>query len=119
MKTAHRRKMNTTKCGIIQYRLEWWRNVVYNLATRMIGNTLQLGLAGLGTVGSGVYETLCRNYELLEARAQISFAVKRVAESNLARKRDVEIDPALLTDDWRDLVNDPEIDIGIVISDIE
>ena len=79
----------------------------------MIGETLQLGLAGLGTVGSGVYETLCRNRELLEARAQISYAIRKVAVGNLTRKRDVEIDPALLTDNWRELVNDPDIDIII------
>lgn len=79
----------------------------------MIGETLQLGLAGLGTVGSGVYETLIRNRELLEARAQISYAIRKVAVGNLARKREVDVDPALLTDDWRELVNDPEIDIII------
>lgn len=27
----------------------------------MTEKPIQLGLAGLGTVGSGVYETLCRN----------------------------------------------------------
>lgn len=95
------------------YRLEWWRKVQYNVSTRMIGDTLQLGLAGLGTVGSGVYETLCRNYELLEARAQIPFAVKKIAVGNLSRQREVEVDPVLLTDDWRELVNDPDIDIII------
>ncbi len=79
----------------------------------MIGETLQLGLAGMGTVGTGVYETLCRNYSLLEARAQISFAVKRIAVRDLARAREVEVPADLLTNDWRDLVNDPEIDIII------
>ncbi|MDO5450225.1 MAG: homoserine dehydrogenase [Akkermansia sp.] len=79
----------------------------------MTGETLQIGLAGLGTVGTGVYETLCRNHDLLEARTQIPFAVKRVAVRSLARKRDVEIDPALLTDNWQELVDDPEIDIII------
>ncbi|MDO5472390.1 MAG: homoserine dehydrogenase [Akkermansia sp.] len=79
----------------------------------MTGETLQLGLAGLGTVGSGVYETLCRNRELLEARAQISYAIRKVAVGNINRRRDVEIAPELLTDDWRELVNDPEIDIII------
>lgn len=85
----------------------------YTFRTRMIGDTLQLGLAGLGTVGSGVYETLCRNYKLLEARAQISFAVKKVAVGNIHRERELKIDPAILTSDWNDLVNDPEIDIII------
>ena len=45
----------------------------------MTDKPLQLGLAGLGTVGTGVFETLCRNHELLEARAQMRYAVKRVA----------------------------------------
>jgi len=79
----------------------------------MIGETLQLGLAGLGTVGSGVYETLRRHYKLLEARAQVSFAVKRIAVRDMQRKRDADVDAALLTDDWRELVSDPEIDIVI------
>ncbi len=79
----------------------------------MSEKTLQLGLAGLGTVGTGVYETLCRNHELLEARAQIPFAVKRIAVRDLSRPREVEVDPALLTDDWHELVNDEDIDIII------
>lgn len=79
----------------------------------MTGRTLQLGLAGLGTVGSGVYETLCRSRELLEARAQISFAVRRVAVRDLYRPRSVEVPREILTGDWRELVEDPEIDIII------
>lgn len=74
---------------------------------------LQLGLIGLGTVGVGVYETLCRNHSLLEARAQISYAIKRVAVRDLQRKRDVDIDASKLTGDWHDVVNDPDIDIVI------
>lgn len=107
--------MNNLKLifDMADYRLEWYLKLLYNFATRMIGDTLQLGLAGLGTVGSGVYETLCRNYELLEARAQIPFAVKKIAVGNLNRHREIEVDPALLTDDWRELVNDPDIDIII------
>lgn len=79
----------------------------------MTGEPLQIGLAGLGTVGTGVYETLCRNHALLEARVQMAFRVKKVAVHNLSRKREVEIDPALLTDDWHELVDDPQIDIII------
>ncbi len=79
----------------------------------MTGKTLQLGLAGLGTVGTGVYETLCRNHELLEARAQISFEVKRIAVRDLTRRREVEVAPSLLTDNWHELVDDEDIDIII------
>ena len=83
------------------------------IRAHMIGNRLQIGMAGLGTVGSGVYEALLRNRKLLEARAQISYDVRRVAVRNVSRPREVEIAPDLLTDDWRDLVNDAEIDIII------
>ncbi len=79
----------------------------------MTGKTLQLGLAGLGTVGTGVFETLCRNHDLLEARAQISFELKRIAVRDLSRRRDVDVDPSLLTDDWHELVDDEDIDIII------
>ena len=79
----------------------------------MSEKALQIGLAGLGTVGTGVYETLCRNHDLLEVRTGIPFAVKRVAVRDIHRRRDVEIDSALLTADWHDLVADPEIDIII------
>ncbi len=79
----------------------------------MNNRALQIGLAGLGTVGTGVFETLCRNHDLLQARTGIPFAVKRVAVRDIHRERDVEIDPAILTEDWRELVEDPEIDIVI------
>ena len=73
----------------------------------MTDKPLQLGLAGLGTVGTGVYETLCRNHELLEARAQMKYAVKKVAVRDLSRARDVQIAPEMITGDWHELVNDP------------
>lgn len=79
----------------------------------MTEKPIQLGLAGLGTVGSGVYETLCRNHALLEARSKIPFRLKRIAVLNLEKPRETVVPRELLTDDWQDLVNDPEIDIII------
>ncbi len=79
----------------------------------MTDKPIQLGLAGLGTVGSGVYETLYRNHALLEARCKMPFEIKRVAVRNMQKPRETEIPQELLTDDWRDLVYDPDIDIII------
>ena len=83
------------------------------IRVHMIGETLQIGLVGLGTVGSGVYEALLRNRSLLEARAQISYAVRKIAVRDKSKARDVVIEEGELTDDWRDLVNDEKIDIII------
>ena len=56
---------------------------LHNPPAGMTEKPIQLGLAGLGTVGSGVYETLCRNHALLEARSKIPFRLKRIAVRNL------------------------------------
>ncbi len=78
-----------------------------------MAETLQLGLVGLGTVGAGVYETLMRNKSLLEARAQVSYAIKRVVVRNLDRPREVQVPREILSTDWRDVVKDEAIDIII------
>ncbi len=83
------------------------------IRARMLGENLQIGLAGLGTVGSGVYEALLRNRDILEARAQISYEVRRVAVRDKKRRRSVELAPGVLTEDWRELVEDDQIDIII------
>ena len=41
------------------------------------------------------------------------YAVKRVAVRDMSRAREVEMAPGMLTSDWRELVNDPDIDIII------
>ncbi|MEG1257598.1 MAG: homoserine dehydrogenase [Akkermansia sp.] len=74
---------------------------------------IQIGLAGLGTVGTGVYETLNRNHDILEARAKIPFLIKKVAVHDLNKPREIAIPPEQLTNRWQDLVEDPEIDIII------
>ncbi len=79
----------------------------------MKDRTFQIGLAGLGTVGSGVFETLIKNGELLSARTRMSFRIARIAVRDKNRPRKVAVDPALLTEDWRELVNDPDLDLVI------
>ncbi len=83
------------------------------MPAQMEGETLQIGIAGLGTVGTGVYEALQRNRDLLEARAQISYAIKRVAVRDRKKRRGTNIAAEVLTEDWRDLVEDEQIDIII------
>ncbi len=72
---------------------------------------LQIGLAGLGNVGSGVYKNLIRNRDILHERTGSYLEVTKVAVRDLGRQRDVKVAPEKLTTDWRELVNDPEIDV--------
>src|SRR3954469_15698696 len=72
---------------------------------------VRLGLAGAGTVGGGVFQALQRNGVLMSSRLGIGFKVTQIAVRNLKRKRAVEIPNALLTTDWRKMVESPDVDI--------
>lgn len=72
---------------------------------------LHIGLAGLGTVGTGVYETLLKNGELLQARTGMSIEVAGIAVRDMGKKRDVNVPASLLTDDWNTLIANPDLDI--------
>jgi len=72
---------------------------------------VRIGLAGLGNVGAGVYKNLLKNAGLLRERTGCLLHVSKVAVRDLNRPRDCDIPPALLTTDWRDLVEDEKIDV--------
>jgi homoserine dehydrogenase len=72
---------------------------------------IQVGLAGLGNVGAGVYKNLEKNRALITQRTGADIRVAKVAVRDLKRKRDVEVPEALLTTDWQELVNDASIPV--------
>ncbi len=74
---------------------------------------IKIGLIGLGTVGSGVAKTLIENGELLSHRLGFSLTLKKVAVSDINKKRAIELPRTLLTTDVYEIINDPEIDIVV------
>jgi homoserine dehydrogenase len=74
-------------------------------------------LAGFGTVGSGVWNTLQRNHGLIHDRTSggVSLHIARILVRDLAKVRDTtgEVPPALLTTDWRQVIEDPAVDIVV------
>src|SRR5690242_8958074 len=70
-----------------------------------------LGIIGGGTVGSGVYEALQRNGQLLASRIGANVKVHRVAVRDLKKKRATHFPKSLLTTDWREVVFDPEVQL--------
>lgn len=70
---------------------------------------VNLGIIGGGTVGSGVYEALQRNGALMAARLEAQVEVTRLAVRDLKKKRAAKIPRSLLTTDWKEVVNDPEV----------
>lgn len=72
-----------------------------------------IGLAGFGTVGAGVFLNLEKNRALLRERLGCDLVVRRVAVRDLARPRPVALPEGLATDDWRDLLEDPQVEVVV------
>ena len=72
---------------------------------------VNLGMIGGGTVGSGVFNALQQNAELMAARTGVRLVVRKVAVKAFDEPRPYPITPALMTLNWKEVVEDPEIQI--------
>ena len=75
---------------------------------------IQIGLLGLGTVGTGVYKVIGRRGEEMEPQVGARLEIKRILVHNMKKERH-GIDQRLLTDQWEDIVKDKDIDIIIEV----
>jgi len=74
---------------------------------------VNLGMIGGGTVGSGVFHALQQNGELMAARLGVKIAFRKIAVKAFDEPRPYPITRSLMTTDWQEVVNDPEIHIVI------
>lgn len=75
--------------------------------------TINVGLIGLGTVGSGVIEILRRHGEHFRTRAGVDIALVKCADRNETRAAELGLTPEQFTTDASQIINDPEIDVVI------
>lgn len=75
--------------------------------------SLKIGLAGFGTVGGGTYAVLKRNRDLIARRSGMQIDVKTVVCRSLERARAAVDAATIVSTDWHDIVNDPEIAIVV------
>ncbi len=72
---------------------------------------IKIGLAGLGTVGQGVWKHLRARQAELESRMGTTFSLEKAAVRDLAKKRAIRISKKALTDDPMAIATDPDIDV--------
>jgi homoserine dehydrogenase len=72
---------------------------------------VNLGMIGGGTVGSGVYNALSRNGDLLASRIGVKVQVAKIAVKAIDEPRPYRIPEKLMTTDWQAVVNDPGVDM--------
>src|SRR3989442_15612903 len=74
---------------------------------------INVGIIGLGTVGSGALRILQENAELIRRRVGVPVEVTKVAVRDLRRDRGIAVPVGMLTTDPLQIIEDPNIDIVV------
>jgi homoserine dehydrogenase len=74
---------------------------------------INVGLVGFGTVGTGVFRILRDNADLIRYRVGVPIEIVKIAVRDRSRDRGLDVPPAMLTTDPRELIEDANIDILI------
>ncbi len=75
--------------------------------------TINVGLIGLGTVGSGVVEILTRHGEQFRSRAGVDLVLVKCADRSSERAEALGIEPERFTTEIAEVIDDPAIDIVV------
>ncbi len=73
----------------------------------------KIGIVGFGTVGSGIYKILRSEVDSHPILKEIE--ISKIAVKDLDKKRGIELDKNLLTNDPYKLINDPSIDVIVEV----
>ena len=78
-------------------------------------SVLGIGLAGFGTVGSGVWKILEEHGRLIESRSQgsVVMEIRKIAVRDLSKKREENTPAELFTTSLMEVVENPSVDIVV------
>ena len=74
---------------------------------------IQVGLMGMGTVGTGTFEVLKRNQEEIKRRAGRGIEITMIADLNTARAQELAGPEVQVVPNAQALIDDPNIDIVV------
>ncbi|QIL78747.1 homoserine dehydrogenase [Diaphorobacter sp. HDW4A] len=74
---------------------------------------IQVGLLGIGTVGSGTFTVLQRNQDEIRRRAGRGIEISMVADLDTARAKAVVGDAVKVVGDAREIIANPDIDVVV------
>lgn len=76
---------------------------------------IQVAILGLGTVGTGVYKVLNASGDDILQKTGCQINVKKILVKNLEKAAAKVEDASILTNNWDDIVNDPDIQIVVEV----
>ena len=74
---------------------------------------ISIGMIGFGTIGTGVVRLLKENESLIAGRLGAEIHLRKIADPDIDRSREVTVERKLLTNDAAQILNDPDIDIVV------
>ena len=74
---------------------------------------MKIGIIGLGTVGEGVLKVLTKEKESIFEKSRADIEVKYACDLNINREFSFDFDKSILTNDYKKILNDPEIKIVV------
>src|SRR5659263_247082 len=80
----------------------------------MFMKPIQVGLLGIGVVGSGTFNVLRRNQEEIKRRAGRGIEITMVADLNVARAQELVGPGVTVVNDARAVIANPDIDIELI-----
>ncbi len=79
----------------------------------MAKQSINVGIIGFGTVGSGTARILLENADVIRRRLGAPAVLKTISDLDIKRDRGLKLGSVKLTTDVKDIINDPEIDIVV------
>ena len=74
---------------------------------------MKIGIIGLGTVGEGILKVLTKEKESIFEKSRADIEVKYACDLNINREFSFDFDKSILTNDYKKVLNDPEIKIVV------
>lgn len=74
---------------------------------------MKIGIIGLGTVGEGVLKVLIKEQENIKIKSRANIEVKYACDLNIDRSFSFEFDKSILTTNYKQILNDPEIKLVV------
>ncbi len=75
--------------------------------------TIKVGLVGFGTIGAGVAKLLLLEKERIALRTGCDVQLVKIADLDTTRDRGIQLPEGMLTADYHEILNDPEISLVV------
>ena len=77
------------------------------------GRKVKVGLVGFGTIGTGVAKLLLNHKDRMAQRSGVTLELARIADIDTTRDRGVTIPAGVMTNNYEDIINDPDISVVV------